>query len=176
MTATVTGTPARGAYTYTPLKVALAQQLLSSGLPSESTSLGAGTFTFRFGADLNQSVSLDSLNGGNGFVPGKIKITDRSGATATIDLSTAQTIGDVLNDINNNGTANVTAVADGDRIDLIDNTGQTGATAPNLKVQEVGSGTTAASPAWPASTSAEPRPRPTATKFSAFSSTWTSTC
>ena len=43
LTATVTGTPALGTYTYTPLQVALAQQLLSSGLPSESTSLGTGT-------------------------------------------------------------------------------------------------------------------------------------
>jgi flagellar hook-associated protein 2 len=143
--ATVTGTPALGTYSYTPVQVAQAEQLLSSGLPSETTSLGAGTFTFRFGGGLNQSVSLDSLNGGNGFVPGEIKITDRSGATATINLSTAQTIGDVINDINNNGTANVTAVADGDRIDLIDNTGDTGASASNLRVQEVDGGSTAAS-------------------------------
>ena len=51
--ATVTGTPALGTYSYTPLQVAQTEQLLSSGLPSETTSLGGGTFTFRFGADLN---------------------------------------------------------------------------------------------------------------------------
>ncbi len=141
LSATVTGTPALGTYTYTPLQTAQAEQLLSNGLPSETTSLGGGTFTFRFGGNLNQSVSLDWLNGGNGFVPGQIKVTDCSGATATINLSTAQSIGDVLNDINDNGTANVTAVADGDRIDLIDNTGGSG----SLKVQEVDGGSTAAS-------------------------------
>ena len=47
----------------------------------------------------------------------------------------------MLNDINDNGTANVTAVADGDRIDLIDNTGGSG----SLKVQEVDGGSTTAS-------------------------------
>jgi flagellar hook-associated protein 2 len=141
LSATVTGTPALGTYTYTPLQVAQAEQLISNGLPSETSSVGTGTFTFGFGGNLNPSVSLDSLNGGNGFVPGEIKITDSSGATATINLSTAQTIGDVLNDINDNGTVNVTAVADGGRIDLIDNTGGSG----SLKVQEVDGGSTAAS-------------------------------
>ncbi len=143
--ATVTGTPAVGTYTYTPLQLAQAEQLLSNGLPSQTSALGSGTLTLGFGGSLDPSVSLDELNGGTGFVPGEIKITDRSGASAVINLSTAQTIGDVLNDINDNGTVNVTAVADGGHIDLIDNTGITGSTAPKLQVQEVNGGTTAAS-------------------------------
>ena len=111
MTATVTGTPSLGTYQFTPLQVVQTQQLLSNGFSSDTTSLGGGQISFRFGANLDQSAALDTLNGGAGFTPGKIQITDRSGATATIDLSTAQTIGDVINDINNNGTVNVTASA-----------------------------------------------------------------
>ena len=88
---------------------------------------------------------MDSLNGGAGFTPGKIQITDRNGASTTIDLSSARTVGDVLNAINNNGVVNVTAAADGGKIVLTDHTGQTGQTASNLKVQEVGNGSTAAS-------------------------------
>ena len=105
LTATVTGSPALGTYQFTPLQVAQSQQLLTSGFQSETSSLGGGQFTFRFGASLNQTASLDNLNGGAGFVPGEIKITDSSGATATVNLSNAQTIGDVLNDINAAGWA-----------------------------------------------------------------------
>ena len=145
LTATVTGTPAVGTYEYTPLQLAQTQQLLSSGFSSQTNSLGGGKISFRFGANLDQTAQLDSLNGGAGFTPGKIQITDRSGATATIDLSTAKTIGDVINDINNNGTANVTASVEDNHLVLTDDTGKTGNTAPDLKVQEVGTGTTAAS-------------------------------
>ncbi|MGA2620097.1 MAG: flagellar filament capping protein FliD [Thermoguttaceae bacterium] len=145
LTATVTGNPAVGAYQYTPLQSVQTQQFLSSGFQSQTSSLGAGTLTFRFGPGVDQGVSLDELNGGQGFSRGKIQITDRSGATATIDLRTAQNIDDVLSAINNAGTINVTAVAQDDHIELIDHTGNTGTDAPPLKVQEVGGGTTAAS-------------------------------
>ena len=143
LTATVTGSPALGTYQFTPIQVAQAQQLLTSGLQSQTSSLGGGQFIFRFGANLNQTASLDNLNGGAGFVPGEIKITDRSGATATINLSAAQTIGDVLNDINAAGLGVTAQVnSNGTSIDLVNTTGQT---TSNLTVQEVGGGTTAAS-------------------------------
>ena len=87
-------------------------------------------------------MSLGNINGGAGFTAGKIKITDRSGTSAVIDLTGAKTIDDVLDAINNNGIADVTASVAGDRIVLTDNTGETTA---NLKVQEVSSGKTAAS-------------------------------
>jgi flagellar hook-associated protein 2 len=142
LTATVTGSPALGTYQFTPLQVAQAQQLLTNGFQSQTSSLGGGQFTFRFGADLNQTASLDNLNGGAGFVPGEIKITDSSGASAVVDLSAAQSIGDVLNDINDAGLG-VTAQIDpsGTSIDLVDTAGGTS----SLTVQEVGGGTTAAS-------------------------------
>ena len=76
------------------------------------------------------------------MTPGSIRITDRSGVSATIDLSTATSVNDVLQDINSNTTLNVTASVVGDHLQLADNTGQT---TSNLIVQDVGGGTTAES-------------------------------
>lgn len=142
ISATVTGKPAVGSYTFTPIQQAQAHQLISSGLPSDTEPLGQGTFTFRFGGEVDEGLSLDLINGGAGFQRGKIRITDRSGASAEIDLRYARTIDDVLDAINSNSEVNVTAAAVGDRLQLTDHTGQT---VSNLKVQEVGASQTAAS-------------------------------
>ena len=98
------------------------------------------------GDDLNpqyiaRCTKLDDLNGGEGVDAGRIKITDRSGASCEIDLSQAETIGDVLDAINSATGVNVTASINskGNGILLTDNTGQT---VSPLKVEEVG-GTTA---------------------------------
>ena len=71
---------------------------------------------------------------------GKIRITDRSGSSAIIDLRFAQTVDDVLRAINGNSEVRVSAVAVGDRIKLVDQSGQT---TTNLQVQEAGATTTA---------------------------------
>lgn len=141
-TATVTGSPEVGNYQFSVLRTAQQQQFLSAGFKSDSTPIGAGKLTIRHGNNLERSLDSSQINGGAGITRGKIRITDRSGEWAEIDLTAAQSIDDVLNAINNSTGINVTAVANGDRIRLIDNTGQT---TSNLKVQEVGRGTTAAS-------------------------------
>jgi flagellar hook-associated protein 2 len=137
----VTGNPAVGTYEYTPLQMAQAQKQLSSGLVSDSTPLGVGSMTIRFGNRVDHGASLNVTNGGQGFVRGTMRITDGNGDSANIDLSTAQTVDDVLNAINNSGAINVTATADDGHIHLVDNTGGAG----GLKVQDMGSGKTAAS-------------------------------
>jgi len=142
LVATLTGNPALGSYQFTPLRMVQSQQWLSSGVVSSTAPLGAGTATFRFGPHVETGVALELLGGGAGFQRGKIRITDRSGASAEIDLSSARSLDDVLTAINDNTTVNVTAVAQGDRLRLIDHTGQT---VSNLKVQEIGGGGTAAS-------------------------------
>ncbi|MBX3452438.1 MAG: flagellar filament capping protein FliD [Planctomycetaceae bacterium] len=43
---------------------------------------------------------LRNLNGGTGVTVGEISLTDRSGTTATIDLSNAETLGEVVSAIN----------------------------------------------------------------------------
>lgn len=140
--ATVSGNPVEGTYRFTALRMAQRQQLISSGFHSDTESIAAGTMTFRFGSHVERDLALDALRGGAGFERGTIRITDRSGASAEIDLTTAQTIGDILDAISNNTQINVAAVAEGDRIRLID---RTGLEYSNLKVQEVRGQLTAAS-------------------------------
>jgi flagellar hook-associated protein 2 len=141
LAATLTGNPAIGTYEYTPLRMAQAQKLLSSGFKSDSQPIGAGTMTVRFGDRVDRSASLSVINAGQGFVRGKLRIADGNGNSADIDLSTAQTVDDVLEAINGNQTVNVTASTQNGRFHLVDNTGG----ALHLKVQEIGAGTTAAS-------------------------------
>ncbi|MHB8899443.1 MAG: flagellar filament capping protein FliD [Thermoguttaceae bacterium] len=142
ITAKVTGQPAEGTYRFTPLQTAQQHQLLTSGVGSATEALGGGAVTIRFGANVERAAPLDLLNGGQGIDRGKIRITDRSGTSAEIDLTTVQSIDDVLDAINGASQINVTAEANGDRIRLIDNTGLE---VSNLRVQEIGSGTTAGS-------------------------------
>ncbi len=139
---TTTGTPPLGTYKFTPLRTVQNHQLLSSGFKSDTDPLGGGKLTFRFGDHVQHTASLGLFDGGEGVTRGKICITDRSGDSAEIDLSTIQTVDDVLDAINSETTINVTAVAHGDCLRIVDNTGQT---ASNLKVEEVGGGSTAAS-------------------------------
>jgi flagellar hook-associated protein 2 len=133
--------PAAGSYQFTPLRMASSQQLVSGRFESDSDTVSAGSFTIRSGGFVNQGISLEELNGGQGIVRGEISITDKSGATAAVDLSFALTTDDVIEAINTNTTINVTAEGIGDAFRLTDNTGQGG----TLSVQEIGGGTTAAS-------------------------------
>src|SRR3970282_726960 len=81
-----------------------------------------------------------ALNGGQGVAAGKIRITDRAGNSADVDLRTARSVDDVLRAINNNADVEVPAEATGDQFRRTDTSGGSG----NLRVQEVGTGTTAA--------------------------------
>lgn len=143
LSASITGTPAVGSYQFTPVRQASSNQLLSGGFASRDTALGGGEVSFRFGGFVDPAVSLDQLNGGDGVERGELRITDRSGASETIDLRFAQTIDDVIRAINSANDIDVTASADGDRLKLTDNT-SAGQVTSNLKVREVGLGTTAA--------------------------------
>jgi flagellar hook-associated protein 2 len=137
----VTGEPTAGSYLLTPVRTAQTHQLLSGGFAAADQPIGEGSLSFRFGRVVNEAVSLDDLNDGAGVERGKIRITDRSGASAEIDLRFAHSIDDVLDAVNSSGAINVTASVSGDRILLTDGTGQS---TSNLRVQEVGAGRTAA--------------------------------
>ena len=139
---TSTGNAAKGTYLVTPLRQAQTNQLIGTGVAEMDSSIGTGTLRFRYGADVQRGTAFRILNEGEGFKRGKIQITDRSGATAQIDLSYAQDIDDVLSAINSSSTINVRAYTDGDSIALED---KTGSTASNLIVREVSEGTTAES-------------------------------
>ncbi len=141
LSASVTGTPAPGTYHFTPIRTAQTHHLISQGVGSLDEPLGGGSLSIGFGGFVDDALSLDSLNGGAGVQRGRIRITDRSGASETIDLRFAHTVDDVIEAINNSEVTNVMAFAEGDALRLVDLTGQT---AGNLSVQEVGLGTTAA--------------------------------
>ncbi|MCH8922056.1 MAG: hypothetical protein IIA67_02770, partial [Planctomycetes bacterium] len=138
--AVVTGNAVPGDYQFTPLRLVQSQQFLSSRLASDTAPLGVGSFTFRFGGTVDNDIELANLNGGDGFDRGHIRITDRSGATALIDLTLARGVDDVLDQINSNDQIRVTATAVGDSFRLTD---ETGLTLSNLRVEEVGGGTAA---------------------------------
>ena len=140
--ATSTGSPAAGSYNITPVRRAQAHQLLSGGFSSKTAPIGAGEVSLGFGGFVDRSVSLDRLNSGGGVERGKIRITDRTGTTETIDLRFATTIDDVVNAINAASDINVTASTDGDRLKLTDSTAAGQVTA-NLRVRSEGLSTTA---------------------------------
>lgn len=142
LTATANGTPSLGNYQFTPLRQATSQQLQSSKFTSNTTPIGAGTVKYRFGGFIDAGVGLDTLNSGTGFTAGKIRVTDRSGATAEIDLTTARNVDEVLKAINSNTSIKVQATTVNGAIRLTD---LSGGSAANLRVQELNNGTTAAS-------------------------------
>ncbi len=133
-----------GNYQFTVKQLVAAQRTVSKGFAdTDATPIGAGVLTFDRGeARLDSKTTVDRLNGGQGLDRGILRVTDRSGASTIVDLSEAVTIDDVLNAFNNNININVIASIDGDRLVLTDNTGQT---ASDLVVADIGLGTTAAS-------------------------------
>ncbi len=141
LSARVTGTPAAGTYQFTPVRVAQNHQLVSSGFASLDAPVGAGALAIGSGGFVNAGLDLSLLNDGAGVQRGRIRITDRSGSSAVVDLRFVQTIDDVLAQINNSDGIDVRAVADGDAIRLVDSTGQS---ISNLSVREVNGGSTAA--------------------------------
>ena len=141
LAASASGNVPPGTYSFTPLQQAAAHQVASTTLVDPASQLAGGMLELGFGGQVDRGIALSQLNAGGGFQPGKIRLTDRSGATAEIDLRTAQTIDDVLMAINGQGGVDVTASVEGDALVLTDHSGGSG----NLRVREVGIGTTAAS-------------------------------
>ncbi len=109
---------------------------------SNATPLGfTGKINVRPGDKLlDDSIALSELNHGRGVQAGKIRITDRSGASADIDLSKVRTIDDVITAINDAGVA-VHATTENNALKLID---QSGSTLSNLRVEQLGDAETAA--------------------------------
>ncbi|MEZ6137244.1 MAG: flagellar cap protein FliD N-terminal domain-containing protein [Pirellulaceae bacterium] len=141
LTARSLGSPKAGSYSFIPVQQAQSQQLTSSLFTSADHRLNEGELVIHTGGFLDEAVNLDALNDGAGVSRGRIRITDRSGSTQTIDLRFAQTTADVVDKINANNSLGVVAKLDGDRFVLTDVTG--GLTA-NLQVEDIDGGTTAA--------------------------------
>ena len=111
-------------------------------LASSDSALGySGTLRVQpAGGFIDDSAALAGLNGGRGVEAGKIRLTDRHGASAEVDLTTVRTINDVIQAIND-AEVEIKATTFGDAIRLTD---QTGSTVSNLKVEQLGANETAA--------------------------------
>lgn len=133
--------PAIGSYGFTPLQKASAHQFVSQSFASLDDLGSSGSLNLQVGGHVDGGARLTGINGGLGFVAGKVRITDRSGSSETVDLRAATTIDDVLATINAAENIDVTASVSGGSLVITDNTGGGGA----LSVSEVGAGTTAAS-------------------------------
>jgi len=132
-----------GSYSFTVHSLVATQQMITAGFrTADATPVGAGRITIESAAArLTPRTSLDALHGGAGVRRGVLRITDRSGTSADIDLSAALTLDDVINAINGQATVNVTASVSGGHLVLTDHTGQT---VSALRVAEVGNGRIAA--------------------------------
>jgi len=130
-----------GNYHFRSLRMASTHETISKGFSNaDQQTVGTGTLTISQGGNLVRPTQLDVLNSGNGFQRGSIRITDRSGAAAEIDLTRVQTVNDVLQAINGDHTISVNAFANGDHLTLVDTSGHS---SVNLTVEDVGAGTAA---------------------------------
>jgi flagellar hook-associated protein 2 len=134
MTATATVDAAPGNYSFLVDRLVTSQQNLSRGFVDRSaTAVGMTSVTFEPGkARLDADTNLADLNDGEGIARGKIQVTDGAGRSATVDLSRAITVQDVLNAINSNGTATVEASVRDGRFVIRDTSGSPSATAPTV--------------------------------------------
>lgn len=122
-TAGTSATP--GTYEFIVNRLVSTQQQLSRGFTDRDTS-GVGLTSISFeqgGGALATDTLLSSLNGGSGISRGKIVITDKSGASATVDLSTAVSVNDVISAINQADGVNVRARVEGDAFSIEDLSG-----------------------------------------------------
>lgn len=140
LTVSSSGSPVKGSYSFVPVRQAQSQQHTSSLFASSEQKLNVGEIVVHTGGFLDASTSLDELNGGNGVSRGFVRITDRSGASATVDLRFAHNTADVVDAINATDGLRVIADVDGDHFTLSD---VSGGSTSNLSVEEVNGGTTA---------------------------------
>lgn len=100
--ATASESAVPGSYDIRVHSLVSSHALISRGFrDADTTPVGAGTITIEVGRGrVNPDTRLETLNGGEGVPRGSIVIQDRRGGSATIDLSSAVTVRDVLDAIN----------------------------------------------------------------------------
>ena len=140
LSATATAGARPGSYSFVVRALAATNQFVSRGYGDSAAPLDTGTLTIESAqARVNNSTTLNELNGHTGVRRGSFKITNSAGQEAVINLSDALTVGEVLDKINAAGI-NVQAAVHGDGLVLTDSSTGEG----TLRVKEVGSGHTAA--------------------------------
>ncbi|MDA1013570.1 MAG: flagellar filament capping protein FliD [Planctomycetota bacterium] len=136
--ATARSSATAGTYHFQAIQKSATHEIISKGLANADTqTFGTGTITIARDGYLNQPTQLDLLNEGQGIRRGSIRITDRTGAVADVDLSNAYTVEDVVRTINSTNSIQVTASTVDGGLVLEDTSGST---ASNLIVTEVANG------------------------------------
>lgn len=125
LVATASKTATEGSYAFLVDRLVSSQQALTRGFANKDlNAIGMSYFSVESDrANLEHDVALSDLNDGEGVARGKLTIRDSTGVTATIDLSKAASVDDVLSAINDNGTAAVTASVRDGRLVIKDNAG-----------------------------------------------------
>lgn len=142
LSVSTTSIAAAGTQQFQTVRLATTDQSLSRGFADSTQQLGlTGQIVIGNGGSLDRPTPLDLLNDGAGVRRGTIRIIDRSGATAAVDLSNALTVDDVVQAINSQTTVSVQASTQGGKIVLQDTSGQT---TSNLIVRDLTGGHTAA--------------------------------
>lgn len=128
LTATASSSAQPGSYSFIVKQLVATSQQLTKGFADRTTTpLGLTSMSFEFGRGaLAADTALENLNGGAGIDRGKIVITDRSGASATVDLTDAVTLKEVTDRISNATGVRVTAGVSGDRLVITDDSGGAG--------------------------------------------------
>lgn len=140
LTASATPGAAPGTFQFIVDRLVSSQQFLSRGFASSTLGLSAGAFTVESAeARLDRDVRLSDLNGGAGVARGKIVINETGGGSATIDLSKAATVGDVIDAISTAAGINVTATVQDDHLVITQEDGK------NISITSAQGYTTAAS-------------------------------
>jgi len=122
LTATATEGAFPGVLDLTVKSLVTSHQLISGGFSdADTTPVGAGELVIEFGqARVNQPTRLGDLHGGAGIRRGTFRITDRAGNSADINVSAAVDLAEVIELINTNGTAAVTARVSGNHLVIED--------------------------------------------------------
>lgn len=143
LTANASTSASPGAFNFIVNRLVTSDQLISRGFTDRDVS-GAGLTSLSVeigGGTLSSETRLSALNGGAGVARGKILVTDRSGDSAEIDLSTSVSIEEVLERINSASGVSVSARVDGDRLVVEDTSGGAG----SLRIANVFGSSTATS-------------------------------
>ena len=128
LTATAAANAQPGTFQFIVKQLVATSQKMTHGFADRTTTpLGLSSLSFEFGrGQLAVDRDLESLNAGGGVDRGRIIITDRSGAQATIDLTDVTTLNEVLDRINDAASIDVAATVDGDRLVITDTSGGAG--------------------------------------------------
>ncbi|MDB5320522.1 MAG: Flagellar hook-associated protein FliD [Phycisphaerales bacterium] len=124
LTASASNGAAIGAFQFQVARLVTTQQSVSKGYTDINAKVGAGTITIeQGGGEVSSSTLLSELRGGQGIRRGVFRITDSSGHSASIDVSAAVSLDDVIKKINTSLDITVRASVSGDKLKLTDTSG-----------------------------------------------------